>query len=29
VWKWDDPGPLLGMLAARLKGSRSPAPAAD
>jgi D-aspartate ligase len=29
VWKWDDPGPLLGMLAVRLKGARSSTPAAD
>jgi predicted ATP-grasp superfamily ATP-dependent carboligase len=31
VWKWDDPGPLLGMLAVRVKGKafRSPPPAAD
>lgn len=31
VWKWDDPGPLLGMAAVRVKGKafRSPTPAAD
>jgi predicted ATP-grasp superfamily ATP-dependent carboligase len=29
VWKWDDPGPLLGMLAVRLRGTRSSTPAAD
>jgi predicted ATP-grasp superfamily ATP-dependent carboligase len=31
VWKWDDPGPLLGMLAVRVKGKafRSPPAAAD
>ena len=21
VWRWDDPGPLLGMLAVRVKGA--------
>jgi predicted ATP-grasp superfamily ATP-dependent carboligase len=31
VWKWDDPGPLLGMLAVRVTGKvfRSPTAAAD
>jgi D-aspartate ligase len=29
VWKWDDPGPLLGMAAVRFKRAHSSAPAAD